>query len=102
MVFDGDIPENERKDVCDAERTYKDWGNNSYSFVLPIPDHRQSLKGVCIELYYTDDDLMGYYVDGRRLYLAWEFHPESAQHRKDLTITSLSVNNIRGKITPHP
>ena len=29
---------------------YKQWGNNVYSFALPVPSHRIPENGVCIEL----------------------------------------------------
>jgi len=31
--------------------------SNVYSFVLPVPDHRQSTPDICIEHYYTDAEL---------------------------------------------
>ena len=55
----------------------KRWGNNVYSFLLPIPDERMSTPEICIEHLYNDTDIKSDVMceDGklRRLYLANEF-----------------------------
>lgn len=35
--------------------SYKNWGNNVYSFTLPIPSHRTETPAICIEHLYSDD-----------------------------------------------
>lgn len=55
---------------------YKDWGNNVYSFVLPIPDSRSETPNICIEHFYSDAEIKTEIeIDGvkRRLYLGNEF-----------------------------
>ncbi len=36
---------------------YKNWGNNVYSFCIPVPEHRAQYEKVSIESYYTDAEL---------------------------------------------
>lgn len=58
-------------------KKYKYWGNNVYSLVLPLPEHRSQTPEICIEHYYTDKEIKTPYVceDGvtRRLFLGDEF-----------------------------
>ena len=57
MVFIADRDHNETnkklggKDGCE----FKKWGNNVYSFILPIPDFRTATPGICIEHLYSDE-----------------------------------------------
>jgi len=57
--------------------THKSWGNNVFSFVLPIPRHREITPGISIEHLYSDDEIKTELLceDGvyRRLYLGNEF-----------------------------
>jgi len=72
---------------CDDDRTnnkmslqgvkYKTWGNNVFSFILPIPDFRKDTPKICIEHLYSDDEIKTEYKEGdipRRLYLGNEFN----------------------------
>lgn len=55
---------------------YKTWGNNVYSLILPIPEHRLDTPNVCIEHYYKDCDLQRTIeIDNipRRIYKGCEF-----------------------------
>lgn len=36
---------------------YKDWGNNVYSFVLPVPQSRAKTPKICIEHLYSDEEI---------------------------------------------
>jgi tetratricopeptide (TPR) repeat protein len=93
FMFDRDNPEIIRK-VHDEMIGYKHWGNNVFSFAIPIPEHRQAHQGVCIELYYQDRDLQKADDKGRRIFLSSEFHAGSGRHT---TNPHLSVGN-KGKI----
>lgn len=56
---------------------YKKWGNNVFSFILPIPDNRRKTPGICIEHYYTDEVIKTeIIINGvyRRLYMGNEFN----------------------------
>jgi len=49
-----------------------------YSFQIPIPEHRKTTPNICIEHYYTDDEIKREFkcVDGiiRRMYMGNEFN----------------------------
>ncbi len=93
FIFDRDKDEIVRK-VEDANLSYKVWGNNVYSFAIPIPTHRNDQSVICIESYYTDDELRTPDEEGRRLFLSTEFNPTSGRHRAD---SKLSIGN-KGKL----
>lgn len=78
-IFDRDN-NNILKQVHDEAKGFKDWGNNVYSFAIPIPEHRKDEKEICIELYYKDEGLKRCDENGRRLFLSSEFHPKSGIH----------------------
>lgn len=59
---------------------FKRWKNNVYSVLLPIPPHRD-FKEICIEHYYTDNDLMTKDANNRRIYLSTEFDAENGHHK---------------------
>ena len=56
---------------------FKKWGTGVYSFVLPIPEIRKDTPDICIEHYFSDDEIktIKIFPDGieRRLYLSNEF-----------------------------
>jgi RNA-directed DNA polymerase len=81
--------------VHDEARGFKNWGNGIYSFALPIPQHRQNVKGICIELYYKDYEIQREDSEGRRLFLSSEFSSISGRHQTlDLTTDR---NKIKGE-----
>ena len=75
------------KEVTDTQKGYKKWGNNFFSFVLPIPDHRRSYdeKDICIEFYYTDDEICRKTSKEKRLFLTTEFD-ENGRLQRDKNI----------------
>lgn len=91
FIFDRDKPEIVSK-VEDSAIGYKNWGNNVFSFAIPVPSHRQQQPAVCIELYYTDEELRYQDGTGRRLFLSSEFDPRTGRHQSD---PRLSVGNRR-------
>lgn len=95
FVFDRDRPEIVSR-VDDPARGYRAWGNNVFSLAIPVPAHRASSSGVCVELLYTDDELATPDAAGRRLFLTTEFNPTSGRHMSD---PRLSVGH-KGKLTP--
>ena len=57
---------------------FKEWGNNVYSFILPLPKFRENTPEICVEHLYSDAEIKTEYTgseDGitRRLYLGGEF-----------------------------
>lgn len=52
---------------------YKSWGNNVYSFCIPIPSHRSTHNNISIEFYYTDAEIQTIDpVTNRRLFFSNE------------------------------
>jgi RNA-directed DNA polymerase len=68
-------------DVMEKDKPYKAWGNNVFSFAIPIPTHRVDTKDVCIELYYPDKDIKRKDGEGRRLFLSDEFDTKTFKHK---------------------
>ena len=65
------------KEMGGGVNLYKYWGNHVYSLVLPVPDHRKATPEICIEHYYSDEEIKTFYKcsDGqeRRLFLGNDF-----------------------------
>lgn len=55
---------------------FQRWGNNVYSFMIPVPDHRKEFATVSIEFYYTDDEIRTQDADGKRLHFSNELKKE--------------------------
>lgn len=75
-IFDRDVPTTLTK-VQDKEASYKYWGNNVYSFAIPVPTHRTCTPEISIEHYYTDAEIKTENQCGKRLYLGNEFSRKS-------------------------
>lgn len=78
MVFiaDRDHPGTNTKMEGKNGELYKRWGNNVYSFTLPIPSNRTDTPEICIEHLYSDDVIKTEVDTGeqkRRLYMGNEF-----------------------------
>jgi len=76
FIADRDVPD-VTKELDQNGAPFKNWGNNVFSFCLPIPPHRSETPKICIEHYYTDSEIrtpvdLG---DGvlRRIFLGNEF-----------------------------
>lgn len=58
-------------------QNYKKWGNNTFSFLIPVPGNRANTPGISIEHLFTDDEIKTEVIcdDGitRRLYMGNEF-----------------------------
>ena len=82
--------------MSDKNGEYKKWGNNVFSFILPVPPQRIETPAICIEHLYSDEDIKTEWVNPednipRRLFIGNEFdeygHAMSIQRfceRKDL------------------
>lgn len=84
-IYDSD-DESTNKDVTDEGSIYKYWSDNKYAMILPIPDHRPTLPGACIEHYYKDEDLKSKDENNRRLFLSKEFNQDSLRHKNNRDI----------------
>ncbi|MEA3408593.1 MAG: reverse transcriptase domain-containing protein [Chloroflexota bacterium] len=87
-VFDRD--ERGRLERVHAD-PFKDWNNNTFSFAIPVPDHRKDTPVISIEFYYRDQEICREDANGRRLFLSSEFDTESGRHKtEDLNCTLLN------------
>ncbi|WP_270517535.1 AAA family ATPase [Megamonas funiformis] len=84
FIADRDI-EKINKKLSSENHEYKNWGNNVFSFILPLPDFRKDTPNICIEHLYTDKEIKTEMIcdDGitRRLYMGNEFNKHA--HTKD-------------------
>lgn len=96
FIFDSDN-DGIVKQVIDYNGNPRYWGNHVYSFCLPVPKHRIGEKGVSIELYYTDDEIMKKDTNGKRLFFNREFDPNTRNHKEGLCrCNGKSANKLRG------
>ena len=78
MVFiaDRDVLETNKK-LGKSDSEYKNWGNNVYSFLIPVPASRKDTPNICIEHLYSDDIIKTEVADevgvSRRLFMGNEF-----------------------------
>lgn len=74
-IFDRDNNEIFKKVTNNGN--YKDWGNNVYSFAIPIPNEdREKTPLISIEHYYSDNEIKNTQLKGDvecRLYMGCEF-----------------------------
>lgn len=86
IIFVADADDKNTSKQLSATEVYKAWGNNVYSMILPIPEHRLDTPDVCIEHYYLDDDLQrAIEINGisRRIYMGREFDEVGLSNDKD-------------------
>jgi hypothetical protein len=86
--------------IEDPGRGYKAWGNNVYSLAIPVPTHRSADPAICIEFYYSDEELRTRDEAGRRLYLSSEFDPSSGRHRSEPQLSIANKHRLSGKGAP--
>lgn len=80
LIFIADADHDETcKKLGEHDVNFKSWGNNVYSFIIPVPEHRATTPKICIEHYYSDEEIMTpYVINGieRRLFMGNEFYEE--------------------------
>lgn len=96
-LFDRDVPKINNK-VSESPLLYKNWGKKIYSMLLPIPPHR-IFDEICIEQYYTDDEIKTKTKNGWRIYLSSEFDQNTGNH---LTETGIIYANTSYLKAPYP
>ena len=60
IIFIADCDDRSTSNILgkyEEELSFRVWGNNVYSFILPIPEHRTSTPNITIEHYYTDEEI---------------------------------------------
>jgi len=82
------------------EKGYQDWGNNVYSFAIPVPEHRRNYLYISIEMYYLDDVLWRITTDGRRLCFDNEVKKELIQGKvtRAVIIPAVGDSEITKKV----
>lgn len=91
IIFIADADDsNTIRDLSEKEQEYKKWENNVYSMVLPVPKHRESTPNICIEHYYSDNDLTkSLEINGinRRIFMGREFDEYGVSNDKKFMCT---------------
>jgi len=72
FIFDRDLNGKETKKVMDDSKGYKYWGNNVFSFILPVPSHRKKYKNISIEMFFKDEEIKTEDQEGKRLFFTNE------------------------------
>jgi len=83
-VFDRD----ERKILANAtvlNNSFKDWGNNVYSLVIPAPSFRNHHE-ISIEQLYLDNEITQFDKENRRVYFSNEFDPVTGRLKTNFNI----------------
>ena len=76
LIFIADADDTTTNKELGSESGFKAWGNNVYSFSIPVPPHRTDTPKICIEHYYSDNDIKTQVdINGvqRRIYMGNEF-----------------------------
>ena len=77
FIADRDVEKINKKFMTPGEN-FKSWGNNVFSFIIPLPKSREQTPSICIEHLYSDEEIKTEYKDpttgiSRRLYIGNEF-----------------------------
>lgn len=94
FIFDND-DQTIIKDVSSSGENYKNWSNNVFSFVIPVPAHRSETPEVCIEMYYKDIEITREDEKGRRLFLSNEFQQRSGRHKMENNLNCTNLQKIK-------
>ncbi|MGB2728943.1 MAG: AAA family ATPase [Halobacteriota archaeon] len=94
FIFDRDNPEILKK-VAGENEPFKNWGNNVFSFAIPVPTHREGYENVSIEFYYTDSEIKTKGSNERRLFFSSEFKKRSGRHKSDENLTFCNANKLK-------
>lgn len=96
-LFDGDLKQSIIDKIITPGKSFRCWGNNVYSVVLPKPDFRP-YREISIEQYFTDKEIKTTGPDGRRLFLSDEFDPVSGFLFADSSVRyKESLNHLKKK-----
>lgn len=98
IIFIADNDDKDTKKVLGPSSTYVSWGNNVYSFCLPVPDFRKP-DAICVEHLYKDVDIKKEIEIGgvkRRVYLGNEFNEMGFLQKEDGTTMFCSDRNACG------
>ena len=99
FMFDHDNDEILKKLKAKTEqgKNYQNWGNNVYSFIIPVPDNRKDKDYFSIEFYFNDNEIIRKDENGRRLYFSNEFNQTTGRHNRENLICK-DFSRIKSKI----
>lgn len=92
-LFDRDTP-NINSKVAEHPLHYKKWSKNIYSLLLPVPHHRP-FNEICIEQYYTDDEIKTKTKNGYRIYLSNEFNQNTGSHLTEIGVLYKNLSYLK-------
>lgn len=92
-LFDRDVSKINSK-VSEPPLLYKNWEKKIYSLLLPVPPHR-TFDEICIEQYYTDDEIKIKTKNGWRLYLSNEFDQNTGSHLTETGILYANTSYLK-------
>lgn len=98
IIFIADNDDVATKKSLGPTSDYISWGNDIYSFCLPVPTFRK-VDGICVEHLYRDEDLKKEVVINgipRRIYLGNEFNENGFMCCEDGTMMYCSDRNACG------
>lgn len=98
IIFIADNDDITTKKDLGPTSEYVSWGNNVYSFCLPVPAFRTT-EGICVEHLYKDEELKKeVIIKGvpRRIYLGNEFNENGFMERVDGELMYCSDRNACG------
>lgn len=93
LIFIADADDPTTNKELGSKSGFKAWGNNVYSFIIPVPPHRTATPEICIEHYYNDKEIKTQVnLNGlqRRLYMGNEFYPTGISVDRQLNCTALN------------
>jgi RNA-directed DNA polymerase len=93
-IFDRDAPKT-LSQVHDELQGFKRWSDGVYSFAIPVPTHRRSHPEICIEFYYSDEEIKQIDPDGRRLFISTEFNQRTWRHSEDKKLSTTNHNYVK-------
>lgn len=97
MIFVADRDVSNIVKQFDGEKGYKSWGNNVYTMVLPVPEHRKETPDICIEFLYHDEDIVKRVnINGlqRRVFLGNEFDKYGHYYDGDIVYFCKDLNAV--------
>lgn len=78
LIADQDTNNKDIKLFNNDNGDYKNWGNNVFTFRIPVPENRTETPNISIEHYYTDEEIKTTIVCDdsieRRLYMGKDFN----------------------------
>lgn len=76
FIADNDVVNIVTKMKSNGTKKFKEWGNNVFSFTLPVPKNRIDTPSICIEHLFSDAEIIkeiGAPPNNKRLFMANEF-----------------------------